>query len=149
MPSTTRVVLFALGLVASALAASCGDADLIREARPTSLAGTAWRVVTVNGRPAIPGGEPTAMFGATEVTGFASCNQYRARYALDGATGAIRFEDFAATAMACAEQARNDFETLFTGAIAKVSAASIDPQGHLVLSGAGGEIVLAVDAVSS
>ncbi len=52
------------------------------------------------------------------------------------------------TAMACAEPARNDIEGLFTQALNQAATASIDPQGRLVLSGPGGDIVLTVDAVS-
>ena len=52
------------------------------------------------------------------------------------------------TLMACAEPARNDIEALFTRAINQAATASIDPAGRLVLSGPGGEIVLAVDAVA-
>jgi heat shock protein HslJ len=53
------------------------------------------------------------------------------------------------TLMLCVEQGRNEVETAFTQALTKATAASIDPQGRLVLSGQGGEIVMAVDAVGA
>jgi hypothetical protein len=53
------------------------------------------------------------------------------------------------TLMACAEPGRDDFEGIFTQAMNQARSASIDPEGRLVLSGPGGEIVFAVDAVGS
>jgi heat shock protein HslJ len=141
--------LLVLSLLASMSLAACAGSDLTREAHPTTLTGTVWRVVAVNGRPAIPGSEPTAAFAAAEVKGSAGCNSYGGRYLYDPATGAIAFRDLGMTAMACAEPARNEIETLFAQAINQAISASIDPEGRLVLSGPGGEIVLAVDAVGS
>ena len=137
------VAVFAL------LLAACGESDLTREAHPTTLAGSAWRVVAVNGRPAIAGSEPTVVFAAAEVKGSAGCNSYGGRYAYDPPTGAIAFRDLGMTLMACSEPGRTDFEGLFTQAINQAATASIDPEGRLVLSGPGGEIVLVVDAVGS
>ncbi len=138
-----------LVVILTLLLSACGESDLTREARPATLGGSAWRVVSVNGRPPIAGSEPTAVFAATEVKGSAGCNSYGGEYAYDPSTGAIAFRDLAMTAMACAEAARNDFEGNFTIAINKATSASIDPEGRLVLSGPGGEIVLAVDGVPS
>lgn len=134
--------------VLALLLAACGESDLTREARPTTLAGSAWRVVAVNGRPPIAGSEPTAVFAAAEVKGSAGCNSYGGRYTYDHSTGAIAFQDLGMTLMACAEPARNDMEALFSRAINQAATASIDPEGRLVLSGPGGEIVLTVDAIS-
>jgi heat shock protein HslJ len=146
---TSLLRLLALILLVAAPLAACTDADLDREARPTTLAGTAWRVLSVNGRVPVPGSEPTAAFTAAEVRGSAGCNQYGGRYIYDSASGSITFQGLGMTAMACAEPARNDFEGLFTQAINAATSASIDPEGRLVLSGPGGEIVLAVEAVGS
>ena len=135
-------------MVLALLLAACGESDLTREARPTTLAGSAWRVVAVNGRAPIAGSEPTVVFAAAEVKGSAGCNSYGGRYAYEPSTGAIAFHELGMTAMACAEPARNDIEALFTRAINQAATASIDPEGRLVLSGPGGEVVLTVDAVS-
>ncbi len=139
-------VLLAVAL--ALLLSACGESDLTREARPTALTGSAWRVVAVNGRPPIAGSEPTVVFTAAEVKGSAGCNSYGGHYEYAPSTGAIAFRDLGMTAMACAEPARNDIEVLFTRAINQAATASIDPAGRLVLSGPGGEIVLTVDAVS-
>jgi heat shock protein HslJ len=145
MKSTVILLLVTLSILLSA----CAKSDLTREARPTTLAGSAWRVVSVNGRPPVAGSVPTAVFAATDVKGSAGCNSYGGQYAYDPSTGVIAFRDLGMTAMACAEPARNDFEGIFTQAINQARSASIDPDGRLVLSGPGGEIVLTVDAVGS
>ena len=109
------------------------------------LIGTSWRVVTVNGRTPIAGGEPTAIFTATQVTGSAGCNHYGGTYAFDASSGAIVFANMGMTAMACAEPAWNDFEMLFSQAMGQVNTAAIDPAGRLVLSGPAGQVVLMLD----
>jgi heat shock protein HslJ len=144
MGTTARLVL--LVLLAGLAFAACDDAHLGSDGHPNSLMGSAWRVVTINGRPPVPGGEPTAIFAAAEVKGSSGCNSYGGRYSYDPGTGAFAFENLGMTAMACAEPARNEIETLFVQTINLVTSASIDPQGRLVLSGPGGEVVLAVDA---
>lgn len=147
MTTTLRILL--LLLLTSISLGACSESDLIREAHPTTLSGTVWRVVAINGRPPVVGSEPTAAFAAAEVKGSAGCNSYGGAYSYDPATGAITFRNLAMTAMACVEPARNEVEGLFTRAFNQATSASIDPQGRLVLSGPGGEIVLTVDAVPS
>jgi heat shock protein HslJ len=144
MKSTATFVLLSFALLLSA----CAESDLIREAHPTSLVGSAWRAVSVSGRPPIAGSEPTVVFAAAEVKDSAGCNSYGGRYSYEPSTGAIAFQDLGMTLMACAEPARNDVELLFTRAINQATSASIDPDGRLVLSGPGGEIILVVDAIS-
>jgi heat shock protein HslJ len=141
--------LLALILLASTSLVACSLFDLSREAHPTTLGGTAWRVVSVNGRPPVAGSEPTAVFAPTQVAGSSGCNSYSGQYTYEPSSGAIEFRDLATTLMLCTEEARNDVETLFTTALTQATSASIDPAGRLVLTGPGGEIVLAVDAVSS
>ena len=141
--------LLVLFLLAAMSLAACAESQLVRDAHPTTLTGTVWRVVAVNGRPPVPGSEPTAAFAATEIKGSAGCNSYGGSYFYDPATGTIAFRDLGMTAMACAVPARNEIETLFAQAITQAISASIDPEGRLVLSGPGGEIILAVDAVGS
>ncbi len=143
----TTVRMLALLLLAALALSACGESSLTREAHPTTLAGTAWRVVSVNGRPPVAGSEPTAAFGPANVTGSSGCNSYGGAYTYDPSTGSIAFKDLMMTLMLCVEPARNEVETLFNQAINAATSASIDPEGRLVLSGSGGEIVLTVDAV--
>jgi heat shock protein HslJ len=142
----TPAILFVV--VLALLLSACGEGDLTREAHPSTLTGSAWRVVSVNGRPPIAGSEPTAIFATTDLKGSAGCNSYGGQYAYDPSTGSIAFRDIAQTLALCVEPARNDIEAQFMRAINQATSASIDPEGRLVLSGAGGEILLTVDAVS-
>jgi heat shock protein HslJ len=142
MKTLSRLIL--LILVASLGLAACDEAK--REARPSNLIGSAWQVVAINGRAPVARSEPTMIFAAAEVKGSAGCNSYGGRYSYDQSTGSIAFAEFSMTAMACQDGARNDYESLFTTSIGKVSAASMDPDGRLVLSGPATEIVLTVMA---
>jgi heat shock protein HslJ len=109
---------------------------------PTSLAGAAWVVASVSGQAPIPGGEPTVAFTATTVSGSAGCNQYSGRYQYDPATGRLAIGEVAMTAMACGDDRRNAFESLFSNVLGQVDHAEVDAAGRLVLGGPGGVIVL-------
>ncbi len=145
MQSIARLLVFIL--VASTSLVACSLFDLTREAHPTTLVGTAWRVVSVNGRLPVAGSEPTAVFAPIRVAGSSGCNSYSGEYTYEPPTGAIAFRDLASTLMLCTEGGRNEIEGLFTTALTQATLASIDPAGRLVLTGPGGEIILAVDAV--
>jgi heat shock protein HslJ len=139
---TLALVLATLFLVA------CTDADLTREARPSRLANSSWRVMAINGVATAPAAAPTAVFKVADVSGSAGCNQYSGRYEYDASTGSIRFHEIAMTAMACAEAAKNAVEAAFSKALLQVSTASMDAVGRLVLAGPTGEIVFEVAAIS-
>ena len=114
-------------------------------AGPTTLVGTSWRVVSVGGRAPVAGAVPTAAFAADRVTGSGGCNSYFGRYRYDPASGQIEFGEMGATAMACVEGPRNDFETAYFQALGKVTLVATDAFGRMKLSGPGGEIVLELD----
>ena len=60
------------------------------------------------------------------------------------ATGALHIEALVSTKRACVEPARNEVEAAYLQALRTVAVASIDPDGRLVLTGAGAEVVLEV-----
>jgi len=140
----TTARLAVLIAVAGLALAACDGSDVTREGHPSTLSGTAWRAVTISGRQPVAGSEPTVVFGSTNANGSSGCNSYGGVYSYDPSSGAIAFKDIAMTAMLCVAPARNAIESLFTQAFNATTSASIDPQGRLVLSGPGGEIVLAV-----
>src|SRR5258706_586329 len=51
----------------------------------STLAGTSWIVVSVGGRPPVPGAVPTVRFEADRVGGTGGCNQYGGPYRFDPA----------------------------------------------------------------
>ena len=120
---------------------------LTREAHPSTLVNTAWRAVSINGQPVVAGSEPTARFMVTDANGSGGCNDWFSPYRYDPSTGGISFEQLAMTARACAKPELGPVEQSFSTVLASVESASMDTEGRLVLSGRGGEIVMAVDAV--
>ncbi|MBA2380936.1 MAG: META domain-containing protein [Chloroflexi bacterium] len=128
-------------------AVSCGGPDVspggASGAHPASLAGAAWVVISVDGRLPVAGGEPTVAFTPAGVSGSGGCNHFGGSYRYDPATGALEFENLAMTAMACADDRRNQFEAGFSRALQQANVASSDELGHLILTGPGGAIVLA------
>ena len=112
-------------------------------ARPTSLAGTAWTLASMQGRRPPAGSAVTIAFEPDRVSGESGCNSYGGGYTYDPATGAIRIGDLGSTKRACVEPARNELEAAFLETLGSIAVVSVDPDGQLVLSGAGAELVLA------
>ena len=108
-----------------------------------SLAGTAWRAVSVAGAAPVAGREPTIRFEADRISGTTGCNQYFGGYTLVG--GAIAFSEVGMTRMAC-DDAIGQIEGAFTSALTAATAAAIDAERRLYLAGTGGEIVLEPDS---
>lgn len=137
--------LLALGAAVLFTIAACGFADpvpSVREGHPGALNGTAWRVVSIGGQVPAAGSEPTIAFTNERAQGSGGCNSWSGAYQFD-TSGGLRFGDVAMTAMACLEDPKNALETRFMTALSQVDLASIDPRGLLVLSGPGGQILLA------
>lgn len=147
MAATARVLVVLLSTFAAVLLGACSEGDLIREAHPTTLAGTAWRAVEVGGRPTVAGSEPTLVFRTDQLIGSTGCNEFFGDYTYNPSTGNIAIRVTGMTAAACGEPARSEIEAAYVQALARVSSASIDPAGRLVLSGSGVEVLLVVDAV--
>jgi heat shock protein HslJ len=127
--------------------ATCRGGDLPAQARPSTLAGTAWRAAQINARPTVPGSEPTLQFTRDELTGSTGCNWFFGGYRYQPSTGHIAIEVTGMTAAGCPGPAAAEIEALFVQALARVGSATMNPDGHLHLSGLGVEILLTVDAV--
>ena len=132
-------------VLAVALVMACGVAT--REARPTTLANTVWRAVSVDGQATIAGSEPTARFMITDANGSSGCNDWFSPFTYDPSSGRIVFQQLAMTARGCSNPALEPIERAFSDVLVAVTDASIDSTGRLVLSGSRGDIVLEVDAV--
>jgi heat shock protein HslJ len=140
---------FASALLAVLMAlAACDGApppDVSGPGHPATLAGTAWRVVGVDGREPVVGKVPTVMFEISTVSGSGGCNFFSGSYRYDPGTGRIGFDRIGMTARACAEPLANAFETRFSEAFVQADLAFLDTQGRLSLNGPGGAIVLEPD----
>lgn len=141
---------FALGLALSAALgmAACAPEpppSIARVSHPTTLAGTTWRLVSLQGRQPPIGREVTLIFGPNgEVEGDGGCNSFAGIPSYDPATGALRIEQLVSTKRACVEPARNDVEVAYFQALRMVTRASIDAESRLVLQGSAAELVFEV-----
>ncbi len=105
---------------------------------PDTLAGTAWKAISVAGQPVVAGHEPTATFTAAEVAGTTGCNSYGGGYTFTD--GTIAFGPLRMTLMGCIGPI-GDVEGRFTAAMSGATSVVTDAQGRLVLDGTAGSIV--------
>ncbi|TMF36740.1 MAG: META domain-containing protein [Chloroflexi bacterium] len=134
----------ALVVIAGLILVACSTDPVMRDVggpgRPTTLAQTAWTVVSVAGR--APRVTPlTIAFDAGEIRGDSGCNSFDASYTYDPATGALAVDSLTSTERACGAD-RGDLEAALFDALRAASAASIDAERRLTLAGPGGTIVL-------
>ena len=140
-----RLVTAVLLVFALAGCAAEPPASLIRISHPTTLAGTTWRLVSIEGRRPPVGPDLTLSFEPDgRVAGEGACNGFGGSFLYEAATGRLRIDDLVSTKRACVEPARNDVETAYFAALRTVADASGDPEGRLVLPGGGAELLLAV-----
>jgi heat shock protein HslJ len=140
MKRTTRETI--LVVVLAAILAACGSGAEMRPSpdSPSTLAGTAWRAVSVSGAAPVAGREPTLIFQTDQVNGSTGCNQYFGGFTY--AEGAITFSQVGMTMMACDDPV-GTVEAAYTKALGGTMSVTIDDGGQLLLSGPGGEILFA------
>ena len=150
-PALVRVALaraaLALASFAVLLAACGGDPAGTpgRVSHPVALAGTSWRLVSLGDRVPPPGNDLTIRFGADgRLSGTGGCNSFGGAFGYEAATGLLEIGDLASTKRACAEPARNQAEAAYLVALRGVTEAAGDPDGRLVLTGDGAELVFEV-----
>lgn len=105
----------------------------------TSLAGTSWRLIELNGQPVVGGETLTLEFAADgqQVSGYGGCNQFFGPYTQNGAS--LQLGPLASTRRACLDPALNTQETAYFQALESTTRYSIE-QGQLVLY-SGNEVV--------
>jgi putative lipoprotein len=113
---------------------------------PGSLAGSAWRAVSVDGASPVEGSEPTIVFTANEVSGTTGCNQYFGGYTYDA--GSISFSQIGMTMMAC-EGPISEVEAAYTAALNGATTVTMDDGGQLLVSGSAGDVLFTPDSTSS
>lgn len=145
---SARVTVLAAIVGAGIVAGGCAPsppASLTRVSHPTWLIGTAWRLVSIQGRQPPIGSDPTLVFGRSgDVSGDGPCNSFGGIFDYDSTGGAIRIGNLLSTKRACLEPARTEAERVYVQALRVVVDASVDQDGRLVLSGSGAELVLEV-----
>jgi heat shock protein HslJ len=119
-------------------------ASLTRVSHPTSLAGTTWRLLSIQGGPVPATPELTLAFDGDRVSGNGGCNSFGGQFTYEPATGALALSSLLSTMRACLEAARNDVESTYLKALQGATVANMDSAGHLVLTGSGPELVFEV-----
>lgn len=134
-------VTLAVGLTACTLAPSASPSGAPSGSPPAGLAGTTWRLVSIQDlRPPL-GPDVTLSFGASDISGNGGCNAFNGSYALDPDSGSLRIGDLGSTKRACADPGRGDLENAYFAALRGAGAAGLDSDGRLVLAGAGARLV--------
>jgi putative lipoprotein len=131
--------LFFAGLVLAILLA-CTTARTPPPA--SSLESVPWRLVELNGQPALPGPNQTTVQLRFEgdsgrVTGSTGCNRLTGPYTRDGAS--LRFGPAITTKMACADPRLNEQEQRFVAALQSTERHQIE-RDTLTLLGASGPL---------
>lgn len=100
---------------------------------PAAAPAGAWDLVELGPTADLAGLVPTIEFGPVgTVRGFAGCNRFNGRYALEGAT--ITFGPLASTKMAC-ERPASAVEAEYLSALAGITTWQIGADGRLLLGG--------------
>lgn len=144
MRRTVMLSLLAAGIViAIAVAMVLIDSPLPTPAG--GLAGTSWRLVTMNGRPAQGAGEPVSLGFQQDgrAGGSSGCNSYGGEYAVSGSS--LTISGVVSTMRACADQALNEQESAYYAALASVASYEL-AGGQLTLRDAAGAPVLVLSA---
>lgn len=141
LPLLLAAALLALGLTACTLAPSATPSGIPSASPPAGLAGTTWRLVSINDlRPPL-GPDVTLAFTASDISGNGGCNTFNGSYTLNPSSGSLRIGDLGSTKRACVEPGRGDLENAYFAALRGAAAASLDPGGRLVVAGAGARLV--------
>jgi len=128
-------------LLGACLLAACagGAAGPSGPAGIPTLAGTAWKAVSVAGRTTVSGNEPTLEFDATRVTGSGGCNQFGGEYTF--ADGRLAFGEMPMTLIGC-EEPISTIEGEFLKVLQGGVTVSVDDGGQILLEGPGGQALL-------
>jgi heat shock protein HslJ len=139
-----RVVVIIVATLLSLTACSV-EPSLTRVSHPASLAGTTWRLLSIQGRPVPVGPDVTLTFDdAGRVSGNGGCNGFGGQFTYEPATGAISVSRRVSTLRECLQAARTDLESAYLVALAGAAVATTDSDAHLVLGGSGAELVFEV-----
>jgi heat shock protein HslJ len=121
-----------------------GPQELVFTAGSSSVAGTSWRLRSIDGEAVAAEVTVTLKVEADgSLAGNAGCNDYFGSYETDGSSVVI--SDLGSTLISC-EDPFGSVEARYLGALGAVSEWSIADDGALVLTGSGGELVFDPEA---
>jgi heat shock protein HslJ len=136
MPSALSLALLLLLVTACS---SGGAGSPSPEPVPDTLAGTAWKAVSVGGRATVAGREPKLAFDANKVTGSGGCNQFGGDYTY--ADVKLTFGEMPMTLMGC-EEPIGSIESAFVKLLGGGVTVRVDDGGQILLEGPAGQPLL-------
>ena len=101
--------------------------------------GTSWALASIGGNAPVAGSTVTLQFGNDSASGNGGCNQYRATFTTSGSS--LTFGPALSTKRACVEQAMNEQEAAYLGALSRVASYE-RTDDRLVLRDASGATLL-------
>jgi heat shock protein HslJ len=112
--------MFLLMVAGALAAAACTNDNLLSPSALSTVRGTEWSLVTLNGTAvATTGRKPTLLLGNdNRASGFAGCNQFSGAYSLG--SDSLKFSNMAMTRMFCADTA--DLEQGYVAALESIRA---------------------------
>lgn len=142
-----------LELLSSAESLSAGEDELVirtpegdlmfEPAADTALEGTTWTLsglVENESVTSMAGDEEiTAIFEDGQLSGFAGCNSYSAEYSVEGEV--LNLGEVVSTLVACEDEARNEREQAFLGALQNAAAYQIERENLTLLDASGNPLL--------
>ena len=137
-------ILVLLAAVAALLAACAPEvpASPTRVSQRDGLAGTAWRLISIDGAAPPAGPDVTLRFEADRVSGEGPCNSYMGFYGQDVRRGRLMFGSIVSTKRACVDAARSGLETTWFQLLSEEVIAGLDGDSRLDLRAGGVELSL-------
>jgi heat shock protein HslJ len=134
-----RNLLSILGIVLVVTGCSSGPPGSPGVPGGIRLEGVTWNALTIAGLPPSPDHVPSLAIAGPTISGSGGCNRYSGGARIEG--GRLIVDGLAMTAMACLDDVANEREQTFVTILSSRPLISAR-DGRLVLTGAGGEIVL-------
>jgi heat shock protein HslJ len=116
----------------------CDEADVFPSGPAATLAGTAWRAISVGGKLPVAAHEPWITFTTDQVTGSGGCNGFGGTYTF--VNGILKFGEIATTLALC-DGPVGSIESSFGEVLRTVRSVSIDASGQLLIDGTAGQVL--------
>lgn len=120
MRRVTILLIFAAAIVISVVVVMATMDGPPTFGQGNQLAGSAWQLTSIDGRPALSAGEPIRLDfqDGGQIGGFAGCNSYGGSFSASGSS--LTLSDVYSTMRACADDALNAQESAYLQAIGAV-----------------------------
>ncbi|GAB4417534.1 MAG: META domain-containing protein [Anaerolineales bacterium] len=125
-----KLKIFTIATISAILLTACGSSG------NTSLNGTSWELVSIDGQAPVKGSRITLIFEDGQASGNSGCNHYGGEYKVRG--NKIEFGGFMSTLMACADAAIGNQEARYLELLGNAQSFEF-ADGQLQVYGSGNE----------